>query len=64
MNIDPSQKESNVHHGSSEELQESIYPVQYPHHHEFNQSAGSEFLDEALRMKEQPFGETNSNDNE
>ncbi|RYG54325.1 MAG: hypothetical protein EOO01_01855 [Chitinophagaceae bacterium] len=34
-------------------IQESIYPD----HHEINITDGSEFLDDAIRMKEQPFVE-------
>ena len=36
----------------SEELQESIHPQ-----HEVNVTDGGEFLDDALRMKEQPLGD-------
>ena len=35
-----------------------------PFEHDVNTSEGGEFLDEALRMKEQPFGETNTNEND
>ena len=58
MNTNPSsqRREANVEL-TSEEVQESIYPIRYPHHHEFNAVDGSEFLDDALRMKDQPFGE-------
>lgn len=41
---------------SSEEVQESIYPE----HHEINITQGGEFLDDAIRMHEQSFGETNT----
>jgi len=37
----------------TEGIQESIYPDL----HEINITEGSEFLDDAIRMKEQPFGE-------
>ena len=43
----------------SEGIQESIYPD----HHETNIADGSEFLDDAIRMKEQPFEETIGNEN-
>lgn len=43
----------------SEEVQESINPDQ----HEINIADGGEFLDDALRMKEQPLGDTTRKDN-
>jgi hypothetical protein len=56
MNIIPlSQKEDrNIEPSLSEGIQESIYPYQ----HEINITDGCEFLDDAIRMKDQPFGET------
>lgn len=39
---------------SSEDIQKSIYPFL----HEINITDGSEFLDDRIRMKEQPLGET------
>ena len=39
---------------SSEEIQESIYP----NYHEVNITDGCEFLDDAIRMKDQPLAET------
>jgi hypothetical protein len=57
MNITPSGQKS--HPGidliSEEEMQESIYPT----HHEENITDGGEFLDDAIRMKDQPPGESN-----
>ena len=44
---------------SGEEMQESIYS-----NHEENITDGGEFLDDALRMKDQPLGETNEKGNE
>ena len=41
-------------HVSGEEIQESIYP----NHQEENVTDGDEFLDDAIRMKDQPLGET------
>jgi hypothetical protein len=38
---------------SSEDIQESIYPFL----HEINITNGSEFLDDLIRMREQPLGE-------
>ena len=43
----------------SEGIQESIYPDQ----HEINITDGGEFLDDAIRMKDQPFGETTLKEN-
>ena len=45
---------------SSEEVQESIYPYQ----HEINITDGGEFLDDAIRMQDQPLGETTVKENE
>ncbi len=47
-------------HTSGEEIQESIYA----NYHEENITDGSEFLDDAIRMKDQPLGETNAKENE
>jgi len=47
-------------HISGEEIQESIYP----YHHDVNIADGDEFLDDGIRMKDQPLGETNTNENE
>jgi hypothetical protein len=47
-------------HISGEEIQESIYPELQ----EENITEGSEFLDDAIRMKDQPLGETNAKENE
>lgn len=44
----------------SEGVQESIHPYQ----HEINITDGGEFLDDAIRMKDQPFGETTVKKNE
>jgi len=45
---------------SSEQIQESIHS--YPH--EINITDGSEFLDDGIRMKDQPFGETTAKENQ
>ena len=45
---------------SEEEIQESIYPLL----NEINIADGGEFLDDALRMKEQPLGEKTVKENE
>ncbi|MBD0333414.1 MAG: hypothetical protein ICV66_12245 [Chitinophagaceae bacterium] len=53
--ISSSQKEDpHIELTSSEEIQESIYP----HEHEVNITDGGEFLDDAIRMKDQPLRET------
>jgi hypothetical protein len=43
-----------------EETQESIYP----YHREVNITDGGEFLDDAIRVKDQPLAETNTENNE
>jgi hypothetical protein len=45
---------------SEEGIQESIYP----NHHEVNITDGGEFLDDAIRMKDQLLGEANTIENE
>lgn len=45
---------------SSEIIQENIHP----YHHEMNITDGGEFLDDAIRMKDQPLGETMAEENE
>jgi len=45
---------------TGEEIQEIIYP----NHDEENITDGGEFLDDAIRMKDQPLGETNAKENE
>jgi hypothetical protein len=54
------QKETNNGYASREEIQESIYP----YHHEINITDGCEFLDDAIRMKDQSLGETIMKENE
>jgi hypothetical protein len=56
MNTIPSSPKGdlNIELTSSERIQESIYPYQ----HEVNITDGGEFLDDAIRTKEQPLGET------
>ena len=44
----------------SEEIQENIYPNQ----HETNIADGGEFLDDGIRMKDQPFEEPGVKTNE
>jgi hypothetical protein len=44
----------------SEEIPDLLHPFE----HDVNTSEGGEFLDDALRMKDQPLGETNTNENE
>jgi hypothetical protein len=46
-------------HVSGEEIQEGIYP----NHQEENVTDGDEFLDDAIRMKDQPLDETDSKEN-
>ena len=56
----PQKKDVDNNQISSEEIQESIHPYD----HEANLSDGSEFLDDAIRMKDQPLGEETVNENE
>lgn len=53
-------RDPNIHLNSSEEDQESIYPFL----HEINITDGGEFLDDAIRIKEQPLGEALQGENE
>ena len=59
--IHSSQKEDpNIEMTLSEETREIIDPYQ----HEINITDGGEFLDDAIRMKDQPFGDTTVKENE
>ena len=59
--IHSSQKEDpGIRLASSREIQESLYPYQ----HEMNVSDGGEFLDDAIRMKDQPLDQTTVKENE
>jgi len=62
MNAIPkSQKEdSNAQLSSSDGVEESIKPLDL----EINITEGGEFLDDAIRMKDQPFEETTEKGNE
>ena len=61
MNTIPSSlKEGPGNNKPSEEIQESIYPYQ----HEINITDGGEFLEDGIRMTDQPFGESNVKENE
>jgi hypothetical protein len=59
--IDPSQKKDprDPQH-LSEEIQENISH----YHHEENSMEGSEFLDDAIRMHDQPLGEPPATESE
>ena len=50
----PQKGDADYVHTSVEEMQESIYPYLY----ELNITEGGEFLDDAIRMKDQPLSET------
>jgi hypothetical protein len=43
---------------------EAIHKYIYPNHLDINITEGSEFLDDAIRMTEQPFVEPTTNKNE
>jgi hypothetical protein len=63
MNTIPSSQKNgdpNIEMTSSEEIQESIYPYR----REVNITDGGEFLDDAIRMKDQPLAETSVEENE
>jgi hypothetical protein len=55
----PPKGDSNIEVTPLPGIQESIYPPQ----HEINVTDGGEFLDDAIRMKDQPLGETTLRDN-
>jgi len=54
----PKKTDRRVESNLSEEKQESIFPQQ----HESDITEGGEFLDDAIRMNEQPLGETPVNE--
>lgn len=56
----PQKGDSEEERTLSEGIQEGIHPYQ----HEINITEGGEFLDDAIRMKEQPFEETTVKKNE
>jgi hypothetical protein len=61
ITMPPSEKEdANIEPTPAEGIQESIYRYQ----HEVNITDGGEFLDDAIRMKDQPLGETMGKGNE
>ena len=49
--------------GNELALQEAIQESIYPYYHETNITDGSEFLDDAIRMKDQPVGEAKEREN-
>jgi hypothetical protein len=58
--LSPRKEDHANEHPSGEEIQESIYP----NYHDENITDGSEFMDDAIRMKDQPLEETNARGNE
>ena len=59
--IDPTKKDkSGDEPASPEEIQEIVHP--FPD--EMNITEGSEFLDDVIRMHDQPYGETTVKENE
>jgi hypothetical protein len=55
------QREDHINTRNPDEgIRENIYP----YHHEINITDGGEFLDDAIRMKDQPLGETTEKENE
>lgn len=56
----PRKKDTANEQVSSEEIHEVVHP--FPH--EINITDGGEFLDDGIRMKDQPFEEPGGNTNE
>lgn len=56
----PQMEDPNNARNPDEGIKENIYP----YHHEINITDGGEFLDDAIRMKDQPLGETTAKGNE
>ncbi len=44
--------------GNARNSEEGIHEILPPHEHEINITEGSEFLDDAIRTKDQPYAET------
>ncbi len=62
MNTDPSPRKGDTDKEQSlpDGVQESIYPYS----HELNISDGGEFLDDGIRMRDQPYCEIDPEENE
>ena len=56
----PQKKDPDNNQSLSEGIEQSIHPD----NHEVNVTEGSEFLDDAIRMKDQPFGEITAKEGE
>lgn len=56
----PEKKDADNSQSISEGIRESIHP----YNQEVNDTDGSEFLDDAIRMKDQPLGEVSVKENE
>ncbi|HRP54543.1 hypothetical protein [Agriterribacter sp.] len=50
--------------GNERALREGIQESIYPYYHETNITDGSEFLDDAIRMRDQPLGEAKERENQ
>lgn len=50
--------------GSERAIPEGIQESIYPYYRETNITDGSEFLDDAIRMHDQPLGETRERENQ
>jgi hypothetical protein len=61
MNTIPSTQERNPNIELS--LSETIQELLHLNEHELNVAEGSEFLDDAIRTKDQPFGERTAKEN-
>ena len=57
-------KKRTLSEGIEESIQQRIQETIHPYQHEINTSEGSEFLDDAIRMKDQPLEKTAAKENE
>jgi len=64
MNTIPFTRKEKHDDKPSEEIQESIQESIQTSEHEMNTMEGSEFLDDGIRTKDQPFCETTVKENE
>lgn len=62
MSTIPSTRKADV--GNEQASTEEVHEIVNPFPHEVNITDGGEFLDDGIRMKDQPFGETTVKENE
>ena len=58
------EREAKIDPGKGPAPSEEIPDPLYTYEHEVNINDGGEFLDDAIRMKDQPYRETNAGENE